>query len=373
HVVGGQAYYWVSEILYGGSADYAWYYGHGKMYAEALLAGRPDESGSFWLESGEWCCTAFTIRTSGVFLAALDLSIYSSFLLFSLIGYAGVIGFAMAFVRAFPSIPIGRYLVWIVYFPSLWYWPSALGKDALMLAGIGLATMGYVGKRGRIRWLPVISGATLVFAVRPQVAIVLSAAFAAGYWLSSLRRFSLIRLVQSTVMTAAVLVVVVLAGETLGTSLSDAADVTTYLEARSSAAATGGTAIEGASGALAPLLGVVTVLFRPFLWEVNGAAALVAALEVLVLWFIAWHRRRQIAGFIRAHRDHRLFWMAAAFIVLYAASLGIAAGNLGLVARQRVHVFPFVFVFFAGLPTLRHMPGLWARPRPRANQVSTVA
>ena len=65
-IVGGQLYYLVGEVVYGGTADYWTYFRHGTMYAKALLAGTPEASGSLWLERGEWCCTAFTVKTSGV-------------------------------------------------------------------------------------------------------------------------------------------------------------------------------------------------------------------------------------------------------------------------------------------------------------------
>ena len=87
--------------------------------------------------------------------------------------------------------------------------------------------------------------------------------------------------------------------------------------------------------------------------------SLLAALEVLVLWGLAWRRRYNIGAFIRTYRKTRLFWMAVSFVLVYATALGMSLGNVGIIARQRVHILPFIFMFFAGVPrcrTLRRPP-----------------
>src|SRR5687767_72203 len=119
-VVGGLVYYFIGEAVYGGTADHWTYYWHGEFYAKALLAGTPEASGSYWLGEGHWCCTAFTIKATGIVIAAINTSIFGCFLLFGLIGYFGVVAFAVAFWRAFPAVPAHRYLQWLMLFPSLW-------------------------------------------------------------------------------------------------------------------------------------------------------------------------------------------------------------------------------------------------------------
>jgi hypothetical protein len=346
-IVGGQVYFAVTETIYGGAADYNTYYYHGLRYAEALFAGRPGEHGSFWLDGGVWCCTAFTIRTAGVLIGGLGLSMTGAFILFGLFGYAGILAFAVAFGRAFPGVKVERYLVWIAFFPSLWYWPAVLGKDALVLGGLGLAVLGFVGRHGRHGLLTMIAGLSLVFAIRPQVAIVLTAAFVLGHWLVAYRRPTLRRVLSGTVLAAAAVVVLVLAGETIGVNLTYTTDVEHYVQARLHGSAAGGSAIEVQGGRLAPLLGLVNVLARPLVFE-HGLMARVAGIEVMTLWLLAFWRRRAIGGFFRAHQGSPVMWMALAFCVLYAVALAISVGNLGAMARLRIHLFPFLFMFFAG-------------------------
>jgi hypothetical protein len=96
------------------------------------------------------------------------------------------------------------------------------------------------------------------------------------------------------------------------------------------------------------LEGAISVLARPFVWEARSVTALFAALEILAVWVLAWFQRQRIANFIYAYRGYPLFWMATVFILVYAVALGMAAGNLGVVARQRIHIFPLLFMFFSG-------------------------
>jgi hypothetical protein len=324
------------------------------MYAKALLAGNPKASGSFWLERGEWCCTAFTIKTSGIFIAVLEPSVFGTFALFSVIGYLGVLAFAVALWRAFPAIPAERFLLWLMLFPSLWYWPAALGKDALMIAGIGIAVLGYVGRRERTSWFILSAGAALVFAVRPQVAVVLLFAFAAGHWLFVMRDATVSRL-QQGILIAAIGIGVLLAAEyTMNVTFTDAGEVGEYLVRTQSGVSRMGGASVG-TGRLNPLTAAINVLMRPFLWEARSVTSLMAAFEITCVWFLAWWQRRKIIAFVRVYKGHRVLWMAIIFIATYAVAMGLASGNLGVIARQRIHIFPFLFIFLAGPPIVQRV------------------
>ena len=343
-VVGSQVYYYLSEWIYG-YGDYSTYHQVGVAWADGLLSGSLDSVRSPYLV--HWCCTGFTIRLSGLLFALLGPNVNGAFLVFGLVGYVGIVAIAVAFARAYPDVPLERYLVWIVYFPSLWYWPAALGKDALMLGGIGLAVLGYIGRRGRTGWLPLALGMALVFMVRPQVAAVLILAMMLAYWVGSEETWTISRVLRGVVLLGGGVLVLVLAGGAMGLELTDPREVEQYLDAQSSANAYGGSAVQGGM-----LLGIVNVLLRPFLWEARGVASLIAALEVTALWGLAIWKWADIKAFFLAHRRSRLLWFSLIFVAVYVLLTGIALGNLGLIARQRVHIFPFIFMLFAGGPVL---------------------
>jgi hypothetical protein len=219
-----------------------------------------------------------------------------------------------------------------------------------MLAGIGVAVMGFVGRRGRPNWLALAAGTALVFAVRPPIAVVLLLAFGAGHWLALMRYATAPRLAQGIVIAMLGVGVLLSAAYTLGLSFTNTSELSDYLAGtKSGAANAGGSSIAvDEEDVLNPVEGAVSVLARPFLWEARSATALGASLEIMAVWALAWLQRNRISHFVRSYRGHPVFWMAAIFIVVYAITLGMAAGNLGVIARQRIHLFPLLFMFFAG-------------------------
>jgi hypothetical protein len=358
-VFGSQFYYYLSEWIYG-FGDYSTYYHVGTAWGDALLAGSTESVRSPYLQ--DWCCTGFTIRLSGLVMIVLGPTVNGAFLTFALAGYAGIVALAVAFARAHPDVPLERYLVWIVFFPSLWYWPAALGKDALMLMGLGLAVLGYVGRRGSTGWLPLAAGLGLMFMVRPQVSVVVVGCMVLAFWVSGDAPWTLSRVVQGVALFGGGILLTVLASGALGVDIFSAKEIESYLDARGSASAYGGSAVETGGGIGGMLMGIVNVLFRPFLWEARGFASLVAALEVTALWALALWKRAEIAAFFNSQRRSRLLWFAIVFTGAYVLLTGMALGNLGLIARQRVHIFPFLFIFFAGRPIFRPRYGAAGHP-----------
>jgi hypothetical protein len=346
-LVGSQVYYYLSEWVYG-FGDYSMYYGVGRQLAEEFWNGLPGGVNSPYLNV--WG-TAFTIRLTGWLLIVLGPTIHSAFLMFALVGYAGIVALAFAFSRAYPEMPLQRYLVWIVFFPSLWYWPAALGKDALILGGIGVAVFGFIGRRGRIGWIALVAGVALVYAIRPQAAAVLVSAMIGAHAVTLVKRWTFLRVVQAVGLAAAGVVVIGFASQAMG--LTSVGDVEIYLNASAATSATGGSAIQGGGGLGQLLLGPINVLFRPFPWEIRGVASAIAALEITALWGLVLWKWKNIRAFFQTQRHSKLFWFSLIFVGMYALLAGLALGNIGLIARQRVHIFPFLFVFFAGRPVVR--------------------
>jgi hypothetical protein len=345
-IVGSQFYYYLTEWVYGGVGDYRIYFGYGDLWANALLDGWLDSFRSVYVQS--WCCTGFTVRFTGVVTILLGRDINAAFMLFAMMGYAGLLSLAVAFARAHPNASLERYLNWIVFFPSLWYWPAAVGKDALMLCGLGLAVMGYAGHKGRTGWLPLALGLGLMFMVRPQVAAVAVACMTMGFWMASGLRWDVRRLFEGGALMVVCVLLISLAGNALGFQLLSVEEAGGYLDMKGSMSSYGGSAVTAGSGIAGAILGIVNVLLRPFVFEARSVTSLIAALEVTGLWLAFFWKRAAVMAFFRSQRRSKLLWFSLAFASAYVLLTGIGLGNLGLIARQRVHVFPFLLMFLAG-------------------------
>ncbi len=357
-VAGAMVYLLVIGERYGGG-DYVGYYHLGLEYARRWEMGGPSPIAGLFAGGlgSSWWGTAFTARLAGLVLSLLGPSLPGAFIVFALIGFVGIFALALAFMRAFPDAEWKRYLALVMLFPSLWFWPAALGKDAVVLCGVGLATLGFVGRGDRMRPVLMALGVAIVFVIRPQVAATLGFALVVGQWVGTMRRWSFFNLVQAVAILALGAWLVALSSGALGVKLFNREEVTDYLSGRGAASSIGGSAIEG-GGSVSPWLAPVNTLFRPFPWEANGATALLASAEVLVLWGLVWGRRRAAVEFFRAHSHHRVLWMAVVFVALYSTALGMSLGNVGIIARQRVHILPFLFFFVAG-GAHRYALGWW--------------
>ncbi|HEU5209576.1 MAG TPA: hypothetical protein VFU06_09205 [Longimicrobiales bacterium] len=358
-VIGAVARYVVLFAVYAGSGDARKYYRESLYYAEQLWAFNPAplfDPQNWW--AGRWWGTQFVYFIGTLVHMLVGASMPGGYIVFSLFAFAGLYCFMLAFQRTYPHVPTWHYARWIFFFPALWFWPSSIGKEAIVLMGMGFATLGYVGRAGRINWLLLTSGVLLVFAIRPEVAAVVISSLLAAHWLSLITsRWTLRNTMQAAVLIGAGLLGLYYAMRVEGIEL-DPDSVQTYM------ADSQGRAVEGTSNIEAVPVGIsgiplalINILFRPFIWEASSLMVLITSVEIMSLWLIAWYRRATLVRALRHWRHDRLLRVAVPFILAYAVSLGMVIANMGIVARQRIFLFPFLFLLIEAVPRVAvHVP-----------------
>lgn len=362
-VGGALARFSVMKGVYGIIGDSQAYYDRGLVLAEKFR--RLDFTDVF---TYQWWGTEFVEAVSGVVLTFIGPTILGEFFVFSLFAFLGLVAFAVAFRRMYPHADPRGYFVWLWFFPSLWFWPASVGKEALILLGLGLATLGFVGRRDHVRWIPLATGIAVMLAIRPQVAIVAIVSIILAQWLALGGRWTVGRVVQGGALLAVGMVGIYFSAGQLGVEGLDPEGMQSYLDsqtARSSNGSSIGTV--GVSWAGVPL-GVANVLFRPFLWEITNPTVAVTALELTVFWVIVLRRRRRVVEVLKGWRRDRLLRFALPFVLIYSAFLGMLMVNLGIIARQRIFIFPFLFLLLQVVSrgaTDRAPATLSPRPAPR--------
>lgn len=351
---GAVAYYQVDSLVYAGG-DYRMYYARGLEYAErwshfdfAMFTNSNE-----W-HAHQWWGTQFMFFPTGAVAALVGSGMVTQFIVFALFSFVGLVAFGLAFHRSNPGISARRYLRWIWLFPALWFWPSAIGKEALILMGSGLAVLGYGGHRDRIRWPVMALGLALVFAIRPQVAMIFFVSLMLAQWAGNEQRWSFGRVVQGGLMVAISVAGIWFAKQSLETDATSGESIAQYMERRADVRnkgaggiKTGDVTLRGVPPAL------MNVWFRPFPWEAKSATTLFSALEITGLWGVAVARRRRLIANLKAWRSDRLLRLAIPFLALYSVSAGMTMWNLGIVARQRTLLFPFFFLLLEVVPRYR--------------------
>jgi hypothetical protein len=361
------ARYFMSMVFYGGNADASGYHGQGARLAVSYRQG--DFSADL---ATDFIGTGFVRALTGVTYAVTGPSLYVGYAVFGWLSFWGLYFFYRAFQTAIPDGDHRRYALLVFFLPSLVFWPSGIGKESWMLLGIGLTAFGaaklMVGSWGWV--LPLAAGLGATSLVRPHVTALLATAIAAGLVLRrSLRQTSILapiwRVIVTLVAVGVTVMLATLAASFLnveglsGEALSSATD-------RAEGATSQGGSEFDAVAVTSPLefpWALVTVLFRPFLFEVNSAQMLLASLEsvfLIVLAVRAIPRLRGLGARLRV-QSYLIVCLVYTALFVYAFSY---IGNFGLLARQRVQVLPFLLVFLA-LPLVR------GREEPQPDEAET--
>jgi hypothetical protein len=311
--------------------------------------------------------TATAEQITGFLYAPYSPSMLGGFLIFALVAFTGQLLFYAAGRHWLKGHQLRMYAVAVFFFPSLIFWPSSIGKDALMLFFLGLAAYGASRMLRYYQFSALLYAAPgLYFAslIRSHVAAVMGLAIA----LAAL--FGRAPKEYRASPKRAFVIVVVLAGAafalstfsaTFGVSVDgggETQDPEAFLADVSERTATGGSEVEGgAVGSPAQLPGaVIKVLYRPLIYEARSFQQLASAMEgtillVITVWKLPtmWRRKRLL-------REKPMlllaFFYTGGFIIGFSAIL-----NLGILARQRIQVLPLFFLLLVGLG--------WDETRPR--------
>ena len=352
--------YFFVTVIYNDSADAGKYSSGASQLASLLKQGTfttvPPGLESFPAES----------QRIGVVLAVVYLftgtSRWAGSIVFAWFAFGGRLLLWRALRRAVPEADDKRYLMFLLFFPSLIYWPASIGKEALMFLALGVlsfAAAQLLAERvsaGSIALF--VAGLAGLLFIRPHLAAIGVAALGVASIVGTLGgigqgaklKSTAVRVVALGVLVVAAVVVFSQTAKFFGTA-DEGAGVTSILDKTRSQTSIGGSAF-AAPAVSTPLdvpWAIVTVIFRPFLWEASGASTLVAALESLALVGLVVTGWRRLVGGLKLslRRPYLVFVLTftGAFIMAFSY-----IGNFGILARQRSIMLALIFVFLATPP-----------------------
>jgi hypothetical protein len=349
-VVGATIRYYMVDSLYGAGDSF----GYDRAAGELVDQFRQGDFSGLGKVTG----TRFVEILNGVVQAAIGETMVGSFLVFSLMGFLGLGFFYLAFCEGHPMGDRTLYRRLLFLTPTLWFWPSSVGKEAFLMLCTGAMAYGFArmltGHVGGI----VFTGLGLwgCGVVRPHIALMLLVGVAValppgppahGVQETSGRRRTFARIVLPLLVLVAIPASLG-AAETFfhidGLNLETATEVRDEVTRRTTTGGSEFTAPD-TSNPLGLGVGLVTVVARPFPWEASGFQ-LLAALEGGVLAVVGgvavWNRRH---GMLRA-LTQRWPRMAMAYVLAFAWGFS-AVGNFGILSRQRSLMLPFLFVLVA--------------------------
>lgn len=380
-LIGTGLRYWVGFEAYQGSIDAQRYHEYATVAATDLWSGRISVFSLFPGGAG----TPATEGVTALLYALTGPSKMGGFVVFGFIGFVGTACFVKAACIAVPGLATRRYALLCVLAPSLVYWPSSIGKDALMIALLGVATLGIarlVAEPKIVVPLVLTAGGLAGAAfIRPHLV---------GVWLAGLFPALLVTLVRGrdprslrqTRSVDRMLMVPVVAVALVGLIAVSVATVQ-FLDPSNDdpAAESGVTSIleettrrteQAGSSFVPPSISspanwpyaAVRTLTRPLLVEARGSAQLFTALELTIflgLCLVSIRRLMHLPKLVI-----RLPYVAFAVTTLFLAGLAFSSfANLAILARQRSLIFPFLLLLVCVPPLPRrpaHDPVRTVRP-----------
>ncbi|WP_354639022.1 hypothetical protein [Kitasatospora camelliae] len=375
--------YLMAFVLYGGAADAKMYHQRGTELSRYL-----DQvglfSGDFHYDLGmKVAGTGFVIIVTGVVYAITGPTLVGGFLVFSWLGFWGLLLFWRALQIAFPEADARRYAKLVFFLPSLLFWPSSIGKDAWMMFCLGLTTYGVARlldrRFGALVCIAVGSLGTAM--VRPHVTVLTGAGLTVAYVLRKRPQQVSALGPLRTILTVAVLGAMVMlmlqqVSTFFGTSGTGGDAVNQVLSETSRRTSQGSSVINappaddtGPAVSMNPArlpMAVVSVLFRPFPFEASNIQNLIQSVEcfvLLVLYIRDWPRLRQLPRLF-LKRSYIAFCVVYTLLFCWAFS---SINNMGILSRERVQVMPLALVLLAvprpegsaPAPRRRSRPPLW--------------
>lgn len=301
--------------------------------------------------------TNFVRWFTGVVYYLFGTNMVAGFFVFGLLAVAGSYLWYRATVDSVPGINRRLYLGLVLFVPSIAFWPASIGKEALMQFGIGVTALGtsLVLRQRLLKGLLIgLAGGWLIWVVRAHLLALVTVAAGFAYIAGRVRAEGrggglLSRPLGLLIIIVLMAITVNQGAEFLDIENLSVDSIEAKLDEQTERSTQGGSSYEHGGNSLNPLTlpqNAVTVLLRPFPWEIESPLQLLASLESVLITGLLFVRRSSLAASLRQVRTYPFLLFCWAFTLMYATAYSSFA-NFGLLVRQRSLILPALFVLVA--------------------------
>jgi hypothetical protein len=363
HIAASSVFLWIGMFIYGGIADAFHYWTVGLQLAQQFqIVG--------WSAFQPPYASTNLINTiCGIATLLIGDALPTLFVAFAMISLAGGYLFYRAFTVAFPDGDRWLFGLLVVLSPSILFWSSFVGKDALIQFSIALTCFGFarLTQRASLRNAILCAiglGGTLL--VRAHVAAMLAIAMTFPYAVGRSRiggSGKAARIILVPVLAAGTYFLISQAKNFIDIESDNSTTVLQQADTITRNSQIGGSAFNEGLSLPLRIAGSPLLLFRPFPWEMRNVMSLAPAIESVGLLLICWFRRREIWFALRHWRDPYIGFLLM-YTVVFLIIFGGTISNLGILLRQRIMVTPMVLMLICAM---QKSPTRTASPKPRKN------
>lgn len=278
--------------------------------------------------------TEFVKYMTTYFTRGLGLNYLNTTLVYSLFGAIGLTLFYLSLKKHLKIMP--WYWGLIVFLPSLSYWSSAIGKDAISFLSVCILL--YAVTTAKRKNLLCGISILLMLMVRPHVAFMIVGSFV-FYFIVQSKAHIILKLIILPFITFGSIILLNYATEYAGVDEASVSGVAEFYDSRQGINNHGGGGIDTSSMSLP--LKVFSYMFRPLPFEASSLITFIASIEnsILLLSFIylIYSARSRLKLLI----EGKNLWLTT-YVVFASIILSYGLSNLGIAARQKWMFMPIL-------------------------------
>jgi len=280
-----------------------------------------------------------------IFSVILNLSYVATSLIFNIFGSLGMIFLDSSMqksrfkVNNFSKL-FARFAIFI---PSLSFWTSGIGKDSIVFLGISLAI--WSAQAFKHHFLSLLLGITIIFVIRPHIAIVILFALLASFPFypklsASLKVFGGLLISFTLVLITPIALNYTGIGEQVSYST-----LNSYIEKRANTTLIGDAKVDLTN--MNPVYRIINYGFRPTILEAKSSVQffsavdnLLLSLAFIVLCFSYAKKTNNLS------KNNNQMFLLIYFIMCWSM-LALTTANLGLAQRQKWMFMPVMFLILS--------------------------
>lgn len=298
-------------------------------------------------------------------------------LFFSMFAFLGCRKFYLLFTSFYPQL-YKEFAIAVLFLPSICFWSSGFLKDSLTLGSVGFliyySHQLLIVRKGIISsliWIVISVGllllikAYILLALLPGLVIWLFARRAALIKDKNLRRNMRVVMLFMGIGAAVLLLNYLLSTQFAAQLATEKLDERIVQSQQAYVKAEKGGSyyeIDQQNILLSFPMGIVSTLFRPFIWEVRNFMMAISSLEstlFLMLTLLIWFRIGVFKFFslIIKNPDTLFFFI---FSMLFAGAVGASTPNFGTLGRYKIPCLPFyLMLLFIVMAQVKYQYPAW--------------
>ncbi|KAA6340350.1 hypothetical protein EZS27_011781 [termite gut metagenome] len=286
--------------------------------------------------------TEFMVTLNYIPANVLNMGFFSNTLLYGLLGFIGFTFFYRICIHTIPyNTQYKNYWLFplLLFLPNMHFWSSGIGKDTMLFLCIMMVSYGMM--RVVKRFPLVITGLLLSYGIRPHITLIMLLSFGITYVISG-EKSKEQRIFLSVLLLAVAIAIMPMVLDYVNIDEASVDGLERFSEERAVGLSSGNSFVNISSYPYP--LKVLTFVYRPFFFDINGIPALVASFENLLLLLLS----------IKVIRNHPIRTFKAAplaiqglflFFILGVSVFSMSMSNLGIILRMRNMFLPGLIIF----------------------------